>query len=73
MMKTLVDHPVRCPLCGRTYYLTADALLTEGGPQVDYYELSEPSELDPEEEAHWHHGWEVVECPHCYIPIPLKP
>jgi len=68
---TLVDHPVRCAVCGRTYYLTADAFLTESGYQVDYYELSEPDERG--EEARWHHGWEVVECPHCYVPIPLKP
>ncbi len=58
-------------MCGRTYYLTADALLTEGGYQVDYYELSEPDERG--EEVRWHHGWEAVECPHCYIPIPLEP
>jgi adenine-specific DNA methylase len=71
-MLTLVDHPVRCPMCGRTYYLTADAFLTGCDLQVDYYELSEPGEPDPEEEARWYHGWEVVECPRCYIPIPLK-
>jgi hypothetical protein len=73
VFKVLVDHPVRCPLCGRTYYLTADALLTGDGYQVDYYELSEPDDLDPEAEGRWHHGWEVVECPHCYIPLPVKP
>jgi len=70
---TLVDHPVRCPMCGRTYYLTADAFLTESGYQVDYYELSEPSNLNHDDEIRWHHGWEVVECPHCYIPMLVKP
>jgi len=63
-MRALVDHRMQYPTHHRTCHIN-------GGYQAHYYKPSRSALPDPKNEAWWHYGWEVVECPHCYTPIPL--